>query len=83
VWSSLRTDFSTASASIGVGECAEPLQNPYCGVLREAVNAIKIRLAFIRKSICLGVFQLADDRKLDGIHFMLPTPFDANGDVDL
>jgi len=29
------------------------------------------------------VFKLADDRKLDGIHFMLPTPFDANGDVDL
>lgn len=22
------------------------------------------------------------DRELDGIHFMLPTPFDANGDVD-
>jgi len=25
---------------------------------------------------------LADDRKLEGIHFMLPTPFSANGDVD-
>ncbi|NQW21785.1 MAG: dihydrodipicolinate synthase family protein [Chloroflexi bacterium] len=25
---------------------------------------------------------MAIDRKLDGIHFMLPTPFDANGDVD-
>ena len=25
---------------------------------------------------------MADDRKLDGIHFMLPTPFDANGEVD-
>ncbi|MDG0867123.1 dihydrodipicolinate synthase family protein [Candidatus Lucifugimonas marina] len=26
---------------------------------------------------------MADERKLDGIHFMLPTPFDANGDVDI
>ena len=25
---------------------------------------------------------MANDRKLDGIHFMLPTPFDANGEVD-
>ena len=25
---------------------------------------------------------LANDRKLDGIHFMLPTPFDSNGEVD-
>ena len=25
---------------------------------------------------------MADDRKLDGIHFMLPTPFDASGEVD-
>jgi 4-hydroxy-tetrahydrodipicolinate synthase len=25
---------------------------------------------------------LAIDRKLDGIHFMLPTPFDANGEID-
>ena len=25
---------------------------------------------------------MANDRKLDGIHFMLPTPFDANGAVD-
>jgi 4-hydroxy-tetrahydrodipicolinate synthase len=25
---------------------------------------------------------LADDKKLDGIHFMLPTPFDSNGEVD-
>jgi 4-hydroxy-tetrahydrodipicolinate synthase len=26
--------------------------------------------------------KLAEARKLDGIHFMLPTPFDSNGDVD-
>ena len=25
---------------------------------------------------------MADDQKLDGIHFMLPTPFDANGEID-
>ena len=25
---------------------------------------------------------MANDRKLDGIHFMLPTPFDSNGEVD-
>lgn len=25
---------------------------------------------------------MAKDRKLDGIHFMLPTPFDSNGEVD-
>jgi 4-hydroxy-tetrahydrodipicolinate synthase len=25
---------------------------------------------------------LANNRKLDGIHFMLPTPFDSNGEVD-
>jgi 4-hydroxy-tetrahydrodipicolinate synthase len=26
---------------------------------------------------------LAEVQKLDGIHFMLPTPFDSNGDVDI
>ena len=25
---------------------------------------------------------MAADRKLDGIHFMLPTPFDSSGEVD-
>ncbi|MDP6056630.1 MAG: dihydrodipicolinate synthase family protein [Dehalococcoidia bacterium] len=25
---------------------------------------------------------MANDRKLDGVHFMLPTPFDTNGEVD-
>ena len=25
---------------------------------------------------------MAADRKLDGIHFMLPTPFDAKGEID-
>ena len=28
------------------------------------------------------LLELAEDKTLDGIHFMLPTPFDANGEVD-
>jgi len=39
-------------------------------------------LAFASIATIQEISTLAADRKLDGIHFMLPTPFDSSGEVD-